>query len=385
MCPIRWRDSRCEFEKTLVRSLQKSRRSSDSFICAHPSLYDLIPEMGFFSARTPQELLSSSFEKVVDEYLNFFASSSSHTARAKLIDLRDFLTFLAKHRKLKLEGALKVAHWDHSSVNAFVEALLDRGFAPASVARRLATLKHLGRTLAENIIGFVNPAKEAKAPKATLDKPKSLARSETESTVDLLTKSLGPKTKFDKVRAATLFQFILETGLRAEECRLLRKIQISEDLKWIKNVRTKGKKFRNVYVSSSLQPVLERYLECRALELRRFFPELKPNIDARLPVFISNYKANPNDVDSFLMGAKTLWRIINAQSKGQNLHPHLLRHSFAMNLLESSNDVRLVSQALGHSDVRVTMRYTQRRDEDVAEAVEKMSKARKADIRGGKR
>jgi site-specific recombinase XerD len=72
-----------------------------------------------------------------------------------------------------------------------------------------------------------------------------------------------------------------------------------------------------------------------------------------------------------LMGAKSIWRAINELSAETQLHPHLLRHSYALDLLDSSNDVRLVAQALGHSDVRITMRYTERKEEEVAAALER--------------
>ena len=123
---------------------------------------------------------------------------------------------------------------------------------------------------------------------------------------------------------------------------------------------------------------MKKYLKRREQELKKFYPDLKPSQDSRLPVFISTYKAKAIEPDSFVMGAKTLWRSINELSKEFHLHPHLLRHSFALNLLESSKDVRLVSQALGHSDVRVTMRYTHRADEEMAKAVEEMSRKAQA-------
>jgi len=53
-----------------------------------------------------------------------------------------------------------------------------------------------------------------------------------------------------------------------------------------------------------------------------------------------------------------------------------LRHTYATELLEDSKDIRLVAQALGHSDVRITMRYTERGNEEVAAAVERARKGK---------
>ena len=78
------------------------------------------------------------------------------------------------------------------------------------------------------------------------------------------------------------------------------------------------------------------------------------------------------------MGAKSVWRAVNELCKEYDLHPHLLRHSYALDLLENSNDIRLVAQALGHSDVRITMRYTERSDEEVARALEKSRRKKKS-------
>jgi site-specific recombinase XerD len=76
------------------------------------------------------------------------------------------------------------------------------------------------------------------------------------------------------------------------------------------------------------------------------------------------------------MGSKSVWRAIRNYSLETKLHPHLLRHTFAVDLLDNSKDIRLVAQALGHSDVRITMRYTERGKEEVANAVEKARRRR---------
>jgi len=236
----------------------------------------------------------------------------------------------------------------------------------------------MGRMLAEKHQGFTNPAREVKTPKLAVAKPKGLDENDIVLVHKKSIDRINEKDSFIRQRNQFLFDFLLETGLRAEEIRLLRISQIDEKLEWIKNVRTKGKRYRNVYIPSDLRPIMTIYLKLREETLLKFFPKLSKNTDRSLPLFISTYNADPEQPDSFLMGAKSLWRAINELSSEQKLHPHLLRHSFALDLLNSSNDIRLVAQALGHGDVRVTMRYTERGAEEVAAALEQKKKRKKA-------
>jgi integrase/recombinase XerC len=229
----------------------------------------------------------------------------------------------------------------------------------------------MGRTLAERVSGFTNPAKEVKAPKVQTLRPKALSVEQVHEALELAESRKSQRDTFQRRRNEMLFIFLIETGLRADEVRLLRLGQLDDGLEWIQNVRTKGKKFRNVYISSSLRPRLQEYLDERRRELSRFFQDLTIGQDKRIPLFISTYRVDPQNPDTFLMGSKSIWRAINQLSGEVRLHPHLLRHSFATDLLNSSQDVRLVAQALGHSDVRITMRYTERADRDIAIALEK--------------
>ena len=308
---------------------------------------------------------------VVEYYIQYYASGSSHTARAKKLDLQHFLGFLQSSRGLSRVEKLKLSDWDHASVQRFMEDCLNQGEAPATAARRLATLKHMGRTLAERIPGFVNPAREVKSPKLRPLVPKSISRVEIKAVKEKARLRAEEKGSFIRIRNQTLLDFMLDTGLRAEEVRLLRVGQIDADLEWIENVRTKGKQYRNVYITSVMRMPLKKYLDAREKELKRFYAKLTVSQSRNLPLFISTYGAAPGDPGSFLMGAKSIWRAINEMSRDVQLHPHLLRHSYAVDLLQTTNDVRLVSQALGHSDVRITMRYTERAQEEVALALEK--------------
>ncbi len=326
--------------------------------------------MDWLSAGLSHEQIKQlSFEQITSSYLEYYTTGRGHTARAKRIDLQHFTKFLMRLKGLSKPDKLRLADWDSAAVERFIEQRLEYGEAPATVSRRLATLKHMGRTFAERVAGFINPARDIRPPRIALGKPKAIAPSELE---DIRQRKQTPgNNSFNKLRNEVIFELLLDTGLRAEEVRLLRRGQLDESLEWIKNVRTKGRRYRNVYITSKMQPRLQEYLEQRSKKLQASFTAMTKADDAALPLFISTYNASPADPESFLMGAKSIWRAINSFSAQTKLHPHLLRHSFAIDLLDSSNDVRLVSQALGHSDVRITMRYTERTEEALAEALEK--------------
>ncbi len=327
-------------------------------------------------AALDSERLTSVFES----YERYYASGEGHTARAKRYDLQHFLQFLAGDRPLH---DVLVGDWTLQSTKDFIEARLQLGEAPATVARRLATLKHVGRTLAERVPGYINPAREAKAPVFHPSRPQGLESEEIEllrAAADHIRSST--KDPFTAIRNQALVEILLSTGLRADEIRLLTIAQVTEDRSWLTNVRTKGKKFRNVYLDSSVREHLEGYLRTREhalLERCPLYAALTAQQRERFPVFISFYRATIDQPSTFGLSPKTVWRIVYdiglraqvlAAKPMSNLHPHKLRHTFAHGLLDSSKDVRLVAQALGHSDVRTTMRYTERTDEHIAQAIE---------------
>jgi site-specific recombinase XerD len=324
----------------------------------------------FSQSRHADSISQGNLVELIDSYIEFYATSSGHTARAKKLDLYHFVRFLTDFRKKKSQESLLVKDWDYSAVQAFVENCLRAGESPATVTRRLATLKHMGRTLSEKYSGFINPAREVKPPKTAPLRPKSLTDDEIETIRAFAQEKIRLKPSFTRQRNFILFNFLLDTGLRAEEIRLLKGAQIKADLHWIEGVRTKGRKFRNVYITTTVREDLKTYLALREKQLKKYYPTLTAKVLSDHPLFISTHNAVPGKPQSFYLDPKTIWRAIRDFSQGTKLHPHLLRHSFAIDLLEDSKDIRLVSQALGHSDVRITMRYTERRDEEIAEALE---------------
>lgn len=312
----------------------------------------------------------ASLLELVEHYKRYYASGTSHTARAKRLDLDRFIQFLTAYRGLSKPEKLTVRDWDHSAIQRFIDDSLRKAEAPASVTRRLATLKHMGKTLSERVPDLPNAAREVRGPKLRVLKPHAITDDEAAAVKEKAHQRTEERPSFNRYRNEIIFDFILDTGLRADEVRLLKLSHLSPNLDWIKNVKTKAKQYRNVYISSPMRKKLKEYLAKREEILKKFYEKLTRSQSEALPLFISTYDAVPGKPDSFLMGAKSLWRAINELSVDTQLHPHLLRHSYAIDLLDHTNDIRLVAQALGHSDVRVTMRYTERTDDEVAKAVE---------------
>ncbi len=326
------------------------------------------------SAQLGEEFL----QQVMQSYLRYYASGDGHTARAKRYDLGYLLEFLCQGSPSTL---LPVSQWTMQATKDFVDHRLSLGEAPATVSRRLATVKHFGRTLAERVPGFINPAREVKSPGVHNSKPNGLSDQDIALLREAANDYLVEKSEsFQSIRNVFLLDLLLSTGLRADEVRLLYMKQLTGA--WLKDVKTKGRKFRNVYLDSQVRESFESYLERRTVELEEKFPSVLalPQKDtARYPVFISTYGAKIGDPSSFALSPKSIWRIVSdfgkrarsmADEGFDGLHPHKLRHTFAHGLLDTSKDVRLVAQALGHSDVRTTMRYTERTDDELAEAIE---------------
>lgn len=325
-----------------------------------------------------------SLEELFKSYMDYYAATSSHTGKAKRLDLERFLRFLAEEGRGCKVSDLTVKDWDHASVQRFVEHCLRSGAAPATVARRLATLKHVGRTLAERVPGFVNPAREVRPPTQKALCPKALTVEEIRDVKQVaVQREAGlqrtSSTKFGGLRNKTLLNLLLDTGLRVDELRTLKMRQLDPQLRWIESVRTKGRKYRNVYISTEARAELKVYLEEREKELQRRHPGLAGRSKRDLPVFISSYRVDSDRPESFEISPKTVWRIINGFSVNTRLHPHLLRHSYAHEILRESKDIRLVAQALGHSDVRTTMKYTERTESEIARVTEQARRRRGPD------
>jgi integrase/recombinase XerC len=219
-------------------------------------------------------------------------------------------------------------------VRAFVAAEHRRGLSPKSLQRRLSACRSFYAWLVRQGRLAASPAAAIRSPKAPRKLPQVLDPDEAKALVEVPTDApLG-------LRDRALLELFYSSGLRLSELCALRwrDIDLADALV---NVLGKGSKQRSVPIGSHARTALAQW---RA----------------------STGAANDAPVFPGRGGAAITPRAVQlrlrhlAQQQGlfKRVHPHLLRHSFASHILESSGDLRGVQELLGHADIATTQIYT---------------------------
>lgn len=253
---------------------------------------------------------------------------SAHTLDAYRRDLQ------ALAQWAEAQGVGDVAELQADQLRAFIAAEHRRGLSPKSLQRRLSACRSFYQWLLKHSRIAANPTAAIRAPKAPRKLPQVLDPDEVKVLVEVPTDvPLG-------LRDRALLELFYSSGLRLSElCGLRwRDLDIGNGLV---TVLGKGNKQRSVPVGSHARAALTEWKE-----------EQKPAGDA--PVFPGRGGA-PISPRAVQMRLRLL-----AQKQGlfKRVHPHLLRHSFASHVLESSGDLRGVQELLGHADIATTQIYT---------------------------
>lgn len=150
------------------------------------------------------------------------------------------------------------------------------------------------------------------------------------------------------LRDRSILELLFSTGLRVSELTATNRDQVN-----LKNqefsVRGKGGKIRIVFISDAAKKILERYLDKRS--------DIDEALFVRLPK-----KGLTESAESLRLTPRSIQRIVKHYAKKagivKNVHPHMLRHSFATDLLANGADIRSVQSMLGHSSITTTQIYT---------------------------
>lgn len=269
----------------------------------------------------------------IDAYLEHLRSErqvSVHTLDGYRRDLLR-LASLCEKSSLNEWPALQVR-----DLRLFVARLHQQGLASRSLARLLSATRGLFQYLIREGHCRHNPADGLSAPKGARKLPRTL---DTDRTAQLL--DGGVEDDFIARRDQALLELFYSSGLRLSEL-------VGLDLEWLDlkeglvRVHGKGNKVRELPVGRAARQAIEAWLPLRA--------SVSPQDNA---VFIgrSGKRLTPRAIQLRVREA-------GVRELGQHLHPHMLRHSFASHMLESSQDLRAVQELLGHADIATTQIYT---------------------------
>ena len=252
--------------------------------------------------------------------------ASDHTVAAYRRDLARFVGS---------SGGIPTAKIKSHHVQEFASALHARGLSPRTIARHLSSVRSFFDYLVRHREVGANPASGVRAPKQRERLPKTL---DPDQTAQLFSERAESAIE---VRDRAMLELLYGSGIRLAE---LVDIDIRDlDLaNGFVTVTGKGRKTRVVPIGKAALDAIEAWLAKR------------PEASGREPLFTSRGRARMSARNVQLRLKK-----IAARTTGNDgVHPHLLRHSFASHLLESSGDLRAVQELLGHADISTTQIYT---------------------------
>lgn len=272
----------------------------------------------------------------LDRYLRHLESVrglSPHTIRNYRTDLAQFLRWLAA-AEVPLAGLAR-AHY-----RRWLAELQRSGVADASIRRRASTVKSFIRRL--RITGELpaDPLRLASVPRGARRLPKPLSREQIEA----LLQAPDPETPAG-IRDRAVIETLYSCGIRISELAGMRLADYQPDSRGF-IVRGKGGRERAVLLGAPAERALRAWL-------RDGRPAMAT--DRSADALWLNQRGGRLGVRAVQLALK---RHAAAAGLPPDIHPHLLRHSFATHMLDGGANLRVVQELLGHASVSTTQLYT---------------------------
>lgn len=269
------------------------------------------------------------------EYLQIEKNSSHYTIENYKRDLDEFFVFLEEQK-------IDVATAEYFDARIFLTKLYERNLSKRTVSRKISCLRSFYKFLVREGVIRENPFALVTLPK----KEQKLPRFFYEDELMVLFSSINKETPMG-LRDAALLEVLYATGIRISECCEIKIQDVDFSLGTIL-VHGKGKKDRYVPFGQYAHSVLLEYIQKTRTQITLAKEKSHPYL------FISN-RGDPLSI----RGARYVLNecMKKAAIKG-NIHPHMLRHTFATHLLNNGADIRTVQELLGHSKISSTQIYT---------------------------
>ena len=250
-------------------------------------------------------------------------------------------------QRLALAASVPLRRAETQHIRRWAAQLHGQGLAPRSIAIALSAWRGLYRWLGGERLVAANPVEGVRAPRAAKPLPKALSVDHAVALVEH--RSVGGNPML-AARDVCVAELLYGCGLRVGELVGLDVIASAGAAGWIDaadasaHVLGKGNKRRSVPVGKPALKALEAWLTVRGEAAR-------PG-EAALFVGQRGTRLTPSQVRARLKAQAI------AAGVPAHVHPHMLRHSFASHLLQSSGDLRAVQELLGHANITTTQVYT---------------------------
>lgn len=269
-------------------------------------------------------------------YLQSEKQLSTHTQQAYRRDLQKLQAFCAQYKIRQLDRL------DGQHIRQLVAREHREGQGGRSLQRLLSGLRTFFQYLQKNGLLKNDPSAGIRAPKSPRPLPKTLDVDQAKQLVEIKADDWISK------RDRAMLELFYSSGLRLSELTGLNLADIDLSQGSVR-VTGKGNKMRDLPVGRLACDALREWLRVRSQEL----PASSEAKDVHA-LFISKQGSR--------IHARTVQQRLRHYSLSRGLqqpvHPHMLRHSFASHLLESSSDLRAVQELLGHANISTTQVYT---------------------------
>ncbi len=289
----------------------------------------------------PEEVLKDDLQRFFS-YLQSERRYSSHTVSAYRRDIKHFIDCCGLDET-------QAVNWDdikQPGIRQCVAKLHRQGLSGKSLQRWLSSIRSLFNFLCRFHRATHNPAIGVPAPKIAKRLPKTLNVDEINQLLNVKNSKTGKSNIAGQVisdRDNAMMELMYACGLRLSELSGLNQQHIDWQQQTI-IVTGKGQKQRRIPFGKKANEAISNWLKQRVL--------LANENEEALFVSTRGTRLSNSSIQ------KQLKKMALKQGLNTNVYPHMLRHSFASHILESSKDLRAVQELLGHANLSTTQIYT---------------------------
>ncbi|MBS7221364.1 MAG: site-specific tyrosine recombinase XerD [Clostridiales bacterium] len=266
------------------------------------------------------------------EYLTKVKGASENTKSSYIRDLNSFARFLGEN------GIKDFTKVNRTNIMTYIYELQAKNKAPSTVSRNAASIRAFYSYLDKIKAVDENPAEGLETPKVEKKIPAILSTNEVEM---LLEQPDLSETK--GLRDKAMLEVMYATGIRVSELISLKVADVNLNMEYL-NCKSSGKT-RIIPLGSKAIEAVSQYLS------RARFSLVK---DEKEDTLFVNCFGSP-------MTRQGFWKIIKIYASNAGIKtditPHMLRHSFAVHLIENGADIQSVQEMMGHSDIATTQMY----------------------------